>query len=584
MVSQGAFVGIVRLFFKRYGFLFALGLFFVTLEAFCDLLQPTLLSHLIDAGVLSHRIDVLAWQALGMLGVAALGAVAALFRNRLSSVVSQKFGGELRSGLYRRVQGYSHQQFDRFETSTLVTRLTNDVTQIQNFVNGTMRVFAKAPLLGLGALLMAIFLDAKLSLVLLAIVPLVGLLTLWDSRLGFPLFRRVQKGVDKVNSLVREVLRGIRVVKAFDRFEEASSRFRQANFELMQISSSAGRVLAVFNPVVSLVVNLGIVVILWWGRSLVQSEGLGPGKIIAYVNYITQILFALVMMGFVLMIFVRAKASLERLAEVWDARESDNLTPKKSGHWSGPLKEIAFQKVSFRYPHAREPTLSELEFILPQGALVGLLGGTGSGKSTLAKLLVGLYPPSQGQIVFSGLSRPEWDPDSLARQIAWVPQQSLLFSGTIQSNLSWGSPGLRREEMREVARLAGALDFIEAFPEGFETVVGQGGVTLSGGQKQRISLARALARSPSLLILDDALSALDSLTEARILASIKGLNEVTILLIAQKVASLRQADGILVLDQGRLVGSGRRADLVKTCRVFQQILASQNDPRGERHG
>ncbi len=564
---------VVRLFWRRYRGLFLLGVSFVGVEAFCDLLQPTLLARLIDEGVRERRLDLMVHQGLFMLLIAGIGAGAALIRNRLASVVSQKFGADLRSKLFRRVQGYSHREYTRFEPSTLVTRLTNDVTQIQNFVNGIMRVFAKAPLLGIGALVMAALLNLKLSLIFLVVVPLVALAGWWNARRGFPLFRLVQKGVDRVNSLVREVLRGIRVVKAFDQFATERQRFAEANLALAQTSTTAGRVVALFNPLVSLIVNLAIVFLLFWSNSLAAQGQLEPGTIIAYVNYITQILFALVMTGFVLMVFVRAKASVERVTEILTVPRS-GLTV--SGNFCATLGKIEARDLSFRFPDSETWTLRGLNFTMEEGMRVGILGAMGSGKSTLARLLPRFFDPEEGVLMATGKPLPKWDLGCLRQQLAWVPEKALLFGGTIRENLLWGRAEAEDHELAQACEIAQALGFIESFPLGWDTPVGQRGMTLSGGQKQRLTLARALVRKPALLILDDSFSALDAWTESQILSAMKTLSgQMTIVQVSQKASSVRQSDLILVLEQGQLAGAGTHDQLKSNCSVYREILSSQ---------
>ncbi len=565
---------VVSLFWSRYRGLFILGVSFVGVEAFCDLLQPTLLARLIDEGVRQHRLDLVAHQGLFMLLIAGIGAGAALIRNRLASVVSQKFGADLRSGLYRRVQGFTHREYACFEPSTLVTRLTNDVTQIQNFVNGIMRVFAKAPLLGVGALVMASLLNLKLSLIFLVVVPLVALAGWWNASRGFPLFRLVQKGVDRVNSLVREVLRGIRVVKAFDQFATEQKRFAEANNDLSRTSTTAGRVVALFNPLVSLIVNLAVVFLLSWGNALAARGQMEPGTIIAFVNYITQILFALVMTGFVLMVFVRAKASVERVTEILKAPRSGLLV---TGTFQAKsLGKLEARELSFRFPEAETWTLRGLSFTIDEGMTVGVLGAMGSGKSTLARLLPRFFDPDEGVLQAGGRPLPDWDLGLWRQQLAWVPEKAVLFGGTIRENLLWGRAEANDQELAQACEIAQAMSFIESFPSGWDTPVGQRGMTLSGGQKQRLTLARALVRRPSLLILDDSFSALDAWTEAQILKAMKALSgQMTIFQVSQKASAVRKADLILVLEQGQLAGAGTHDQLVKACPVYREILSSQ---------
>jgi ATP-binding cassette subfamily B protein len=444
------------------------------------------------------------------------------------------------------------------------------------FVNGLMRIFVKSPLLAIGGLVMAARLNLRLSVVLAVVVPIVAVLIILNLKLGFPLFAKVQKALDRVNSVMREYLSGVRVVKAFNRFDVEVAKFENTNNQFKDQSITASRLMAVFGPSIMLTVNLGIVVVLWIGGLGVNSGQIQVGHIIAFTNYMTQILFSLMMISMVFNMFVRARASSGRIGEVFS--QVDNLTWKKD---ASPLfsekGRIDFENVSFSYDGAvGEPILKNINLTCLPGETVGIIGSTGSGKSTLVGLIPRFYDISSGTIKVDGEDISQVDPKKLREKIAMVPQKNILFTGTVGENISWGKEDATITEIETAASIAGAHDFISASPEGYNTRIGQGGVNFSGGQKQRISIARALVKNPEILILDDSTSAVDVATEAKIKESLnKYAKGLTCLLIAQRITSIIDADKIVVLDQGEIVGIGTHEELLAKCRVYQEIFQSQ---------
>ncbi|HWQ08333.1 MAG TPA: ABC transporter ATP-binding protein, partial [Holophaga sp.] len=508
-----------------------------------------------------------------MLLVTLLGAGAAVGRNFLSSMVSQRFGTRLRSDMYRRIHALGFQELDRLDTASLVTRLTNDVSQVQNFVNGMMRIFVKAPLLAIGGIVMALVLNARMSLVLLVVVPVVAGLIWLSIRLGYPFFRKIQACLDRVNGSMREYLAGVRVVKAFNRFAYEEARFAGTNDELSTSTTKAMRVMALFAPGIALAVNLGIVCVLWLGGWRVSGGTMKVGQVVAFINYMTQILVSLMMIGFIFNVFVRARASAERIGEVMAAEVPDADRP--TGTVAPRGGDLAFQDVSFAYGSGGL-VLREVTFGCREGTTLGILGATGSGKTTLVNLIPRFYEVGGGAITLGGADLRRLDVDDLRRRIALVPQKTVLFSGSILDNLRWGNERASMAEVEEAARTAQAHDFITGFAEGYATVLGRGGVNLSGGQKQRIAIARALLRDPEILILDDSLSAVDLVTEARIAKALREQRASrTTILIAQRIASVRDLETILVLDGGRSAGLGTHDALLSSCAVYQDIHRSQ---------
>ncbi|MBV6715700.1 ABC transporter ATP-binding protein [Paenibacillus chitinolyticus] len=639
---------ISRKYISKYWKPFSAAVAFLTLEALCDLTLPTLMSKIIDVGVAGKQMDYV-WRMGGvMLLVTALGAISASIRNVISSHVSQKFGAELRSDLFRKIQSLSFENIDRFDRASLVTRLTNDVTQVQMFVNGLMRVFVKAPLLCIGSLIMAARLNPPLSVILAVVVPVVGILIAINMKVGFPYFIKVQQALDRVNGIMREYLSGVRVVKAFNRFDYEVGKFGGANEEYRSRSVTAMRVMSAFNPGITLTVNFGIVAVLWLGGLRVDQGQMQAGHIIAFVNYMTQILFSLMLISMVFNMFVRARASAGRIGEIFaeentmaaqipataaavggaassvDQPASGTQTGMRTGAHSearpgsqpggitagqtaaqpGALANpaypggftaggrnpdaaapsapqtggsVEFENVTFSYEGTSgEPVLRRITFSCEPGQTVGIIGSTGSGKSTLVSLIPRFYDAVSGTVKVNGTDVRELEPSRLREKIAVVPQKTVLFTGTVADNLRWGKEDASPEEMEHAARMAEAHEFIAASPEGYETRLGQGGVNFSGGQKQRLSIARAIVRKPEILILDDCTSAVDAATEARIKDALKKYAEgLTCLLIAQRITSVMDADKIVVLDRGEIVGSGTHDELLGSCRVYREIFQSQ---------
>jgi ATP-binding cassette subfamily B protein len=553
---------------------FSVAVLFLTFEAICDLMQPTIMSKIIDVGVANQDLSYVFKMGGLMLLITAIGAICASVRNVYASNVSQNFGTALRADLFRKIQTLSARNLDKFDSASLITRLTNDVTQVQVFTNGLMRIFVKAPLLCLGGLVMATRLNPELAVVLAIVVPIVAILIVINMKVGFPFFKKVQKALDRVNGVMREYLSGVRVVKAFNRFEYEVDKFSAANEEFQTTSIAATRVMAIFNPAIMLTVNIGIVVVLWLGGLRVSAGHMQVGHIIAFTNYMTQILFSLMLISMVFNMFVRARASAGRIGEVFAEENRMTWSDRPAAADQASRGRIDFENVSFSYDG--EPVLKNITLTCLPGETVGIIGSTGSGKSSLVSLLPRFYDADSGVIKVNGQDIQTLDPKKLREKIAIVPQKTTLFTGTILENIQWGNEAATQEEIISAAQMAQAHEFIAKTPDGYHTRLGQGGVNLSGGQKQRVSIARALVRHPEILILDDSTSAVDVATEAKIKDALKSYARgLTCLLIAQRITSVLDADKIAVLDQGQLVGLGTHDELMKTCEVYQQIYQSQ---------
>lgn len=560
---------------KKYKTQFFIALIFLIVETIGDLIQPTLMSKVIDNGVKRGDINYVWRMGTLMILMTAIGAVFAISRNIVSSKVSQSFGADLREDLYIKIQRFSFENVDKFQDASLITRLTNDVNQIQNFSHGMMRIFVKAPIIGIGATVMAFLLNPKIALILLVIIPLVGVVILINLKVSYPIFTKIQKSLDKVNGVMREYLAGIRVVKAFNRFGYEKLRFKKVNDDLQGITLKGMRTVAIFNPLVGLIVNIGIVFVLWFGGIGVNNGNMEVGKVLAFINYMIQVLFSLTMMTRLLSVFIRAKTSAERIGEVFDL---ENTMPIKDEdkEFKDINGRLEFEDVSFKYNDKSKPVLMDISFSINPGETLGIIGSTGSGKTTLINLIPRFYDTTTGKVKIDGIDIKDISMDDLRENIAIVPQKTLLFTGTIGENIKWGDKDATDKDIEIVANIAEAHDFIMSFNEGYETHLGQGGVNLSGGQKQRVSIARALIKKPKILIFDDSTSAVDLITEKKIKKGLKEyLKDTTTVLIAQRITSVMDADKILVLDLGRIAGIGTHDELMDSSEVYKDIYDSQ---------
>jgi len=551
--------------------IFLLSTFFLTLEAAADLLQPTFMSYIVDEGVAHSDIRRILYCGAVMLAIALIGAVSAVMRNRFSSETSQTIGKELRRDMYHNVQQLSLENIDRLQPASIITRITNDVSQVQDLINSIMRMMVKSPITCIGAIVLILIQTPKQAPVMIMIIVIVSVLIMGNMKIGYPRFGTVQKKLDRLNSVTREFLSAVRVVKAFNAEDEETEKFGQASAELAAANTAALRIMAIFSPLINLSVNFGIVLLLWISKDQSGSE---IGKLMASVNYMTQVLFAVTMISNVINTAVRAAASAGRIQEILDEKPVQKLplhplTPDIRG-------EIRFDHVSFSYAGAGKEALQDISIFIHAGETVGMIGPTGSGKTTLINLIPRLYDASEGRILIDGCDVTEIDETLLRSSVAVVSQKALLFSGKISDNLRWGQQDADDAKIQAAAGIACADTFIRASEHGYDTWLGQGGVNLSGGQKQRISLARALVRSPKILILDDCTSALDAQTESDVLS---GLQEhsgnMTVLLISQRISTVMRADRILCLDNGLVRGFGTHEHLMEGCGVYRDIYESQ---------
>ncbi|MDR3601254.1 MAG: ABC transporter ATP-binding protein [Desulfosporosinus sp.] len=561
-------------YFNKYRFLFIVAISCVFFEAICDLLQPTIMARIIDEGVKSGQVATVIKLGLLMLVITAVGACFAATRNILSSKVSQNFGADLRYDVFTKIIGFSEISADKIESGSLITRMTNDTSQVIQFVNSMMRIFFKAPITCLGSMILAFILSPQLSIILFLVVAIVAAFIVISMKMSYIRFSRVQYAIDKVNTVVQEYLMGIRLVKAFGRYEDEKGKFDGANTDLANKSVSSQLVIAYFSPLMSLTVSLGIALILYIGSILFGRGDIEVGKIAAFINYMAQILASLIMITNVFNTFVRTKASTERLNEVLNSEADFKGSGQTVKYDHG---ELAFDDVTFAYPNGSGiATLKNLTFQVTRGETLAVIGPTGSGKSTLAWLCLRFYDVEKGTISLNGTNVKTLDCNTLRDNISLAPQKSMLFTGTVFENIAWGNPHVSKEEIIAAAQAAQADEFIQTIPDQYESIIGQSGVNLSGGQKQRVSIARALVKQAPILILDDCTSALDAVTEAKVRHSLKTVSaRKTIIMITQRIGTAMFADKILVLDNGVSVGFGNHQELLHACKTYREMFDSQ---------
>jgi ATP-binding cassette subfamily B protein len=549
-------------------------LFLIFLQAVSELYLPNLMADIVDTGILNKDMGYILRKGIMMLLVALGGTIAAILASYLSSKAAVGFGRDLRETIFKHVGSFSLAEFDKFGTASLITRTVNDVNQIQMMTVMGLRMVARAPLMGIGSMIMAVYKDAQLSLVLLVTVPLLIGIVYFLYRRSVPLFEAIQKKIDRLNLILRENLIGIRVIRAFNRSEYERQRFEKANLDLTETSIKVNRLMSWFMPATSLVVNFTIIAILWFGGIRIERGTLQVGDLMAFIQYVMHLMFSLMMMSMVFVMFPRAYASASRVIEVLETvpeiKEPEN--PVELEEIKGIIE---FKDVTFIYPGSAEPVLKEISFRAEPGSVTAIIGGTGAGKTTILNLIMRFYDVTSGSILIDGTDIRLLPQGKLRDAVGYVPQRVVLFSGTVEENIRFGKD-LRREEVERAALIAQASEFISNMEDGYNSVISQGGKNLSGGQKQRLSIARAVAKRPRIYLFDDCFSALDFKTESKVRAAIREeTKDSTVLVVAQRVATVMDADQIIVLKEGRIAGIGKHEELFKTCPEYREIVLSQ---------
>ncbi|MFC0273841.1 ABC transporter ATP-binding protein [Metabacillus herbersteinensis] len=569
-------------FLKSYRIAVVVALFLMLVELFVELFHPLLIAKIIDDGILQRDLSVVIQWGAVMIVMSLVAFLSGVINSFFASHVSQSFGYDVRKSLFEKVQAFSFTNLSHFPTSSLITRMTNDVTQLQNTVFMSLRIMLRAPLLILGGMIMALVVNAKLALFLIITIPLMFVFLIWMMKKGATLFKNVQEKLDGVNSVMRENLAGMRLIKAFLRRKHEGKRFNRSNEDLKDGTIYALRLMEVTMPILLLVMNCSVLCVLWFGSVDVNTGEAQVGEVVAIVNYATRITSALSIFSFIIMAFSRARASAHRISDVLvteidliDSKELATTSPIKEG-------EIEFKNVSFSYPNTSTEVLENLSFVARSGETVAILGATGSGKSSLFQLIPRLYDVKEGEILIDGVNLRQTKLSALRKQIGYVPQEALLFTGTVKENIGWGKEDASMEDIMEAAKNAQIHHTITQLSKGYDAVLGQKGVNLSGGQKQRLSIARALVRKPKILLLDDSTSALDLKTEAMLLQSLRHYS-CTTLIITQKVSTAMEADSILLLEEGRILAEGNHEELLKQSELYQQIFRSQFGEEELRH-
>lgn len=559
---------------KRYWFIALLAPITMISEVFIDLQLPKLMATIVDEGVLKGNLELVIKTGIFMVLLSIVGGLSGILAAAFGSIASQNFGNDVRCDTYKKVMSLSPEQTDKFTTGSLVTRITNDIQQVQQFMNFLLRMFVRSPMFFVGGIIMMLGLNLSFATVVAICLPLMLLGVVLIVIKTNPMFKVVQEKLDKLNSVVMENVTGARVVKAYVREEHETKRFGNANDDLCTTNLRVQFILALMNPVIMIVMNAAVIAIIYIGGLQVQAGALQVGKVMSAVTYVTQILFSVMMITMMFQMISRASASAGRISEVLD---TDPVIKGGDKELTGEITEIEFRNVSFKYPGTSgNDILADVDFKLTKGETVAILGSTGSGKTSLVALIARYYDVCSGEILINGVNVKEYTLSSLRKKIGYVLQKSELFSGTIEENIKWGDETADLEEVKKCAKIAQADDFIMGFNDDYNTIIGEKGASLSGGQKQRISIARSIMKKPEVLIFDDSTSALDLGTEARLHAALReNLSETTVIMIAQRIASVKNCDRIFVLDGGRIVGSGTHAELLENNEVYIDIYNSQ---------
>lgn len=562
-------------FLKPYTAMVVAVVIFVTLQTLGDLYLPTLMSNIINEGVMQGDTNKILQIGGIMLLVAAGGVICSVIASLLSSKASAGLGTILRSKVFRRVESYSLSEFDKLGTATLITRTTNDINQIQMVTVMIMRLMISAPIMAVGGVFMALKKDRPLTLVLAVAIPVLAGVVAFIASKMIPLFRLVQVKIDRINLVLREKLTGIRVIRAFNTVERERKRFDEANVDLTDNYIKVNKIMAFMMPSIMLIMNFTSLAILWFGGIRISEGSMDLGALAAFTQYAMQIMMSMLMLAMMFIMVPRAQAAavrinevLETVPEIIDAEETKDSFAGKG--------YVEFKDVTFSYPGAEEPALRNISFSAKPGEVTAIIGSTGAGKSTLINLIPRFYDIDSGSILVDGIDVREISQENLRNKIGFVPQKAVLFSGTITENIRFGTKNATDEEIRHAAEVAQAIEFIETMDKGFEHEISQGGTNVSGGQKQRLSIARALVRKPEIYIFDDSFSALDFKTDAKLRAALKKETlESTVIIVAQRVGTVMDADRIIVLDEGSVVGIGTHKELLDKCDVYREIVSSQ---------
>ena len=556
---------------------------FKLLEAFFELMVPLVMANIIDYGISNRNMGYIGKMGLCLLLLGVVGLASSITAQFFAAKAAVGFSTKLRQALFNHIEDLSFTDIDKAGTSTMITRMTSDVNQVQSGVNMTLRLFLRSPIIVFGAMIMAFTIDVKCALIFVVAIPLLSIVVFGIILSTIPMYKKVQAKLDQVLGITRENLTGVRVIRAFHQEAKEEERFRENNEALSAQQIFVGKISACMNPVTYVIVNAAIVALIYTGAVQVNIGNLSQGEVVAIINYMNQILVELVKLANLIVTMTKALACAERVASVFeigaDATEDEKkavLDNSIAAKVDGKAPFLNFNHVSLTYQGAGAPTLQDMNFTVNRGDTVGIIGGTGSGKTSLVNLIPGFYPATEGEILLEGRDIKTMSDEELRGRIGVVPQKAVLFKGTIRSNLAWGKPDVTEEEMWKALELAQAAEVVEGKDGKLDAVVAQNGKNFSGGQRQRLTIARALVRNPEILILDDSASALDYATDAKLRAALRTLeNKTTTFIVSQRASTIRNADKIIVLDDGEMAGVGTHEELLKNCTVYQEIYYSQ---------
>lgn len=560
---------------------------FKLLEASFELMIPLAVAAIVDRGIGQNDLNYVFKMGGVMVLLGVVGLAASVSAQFFAAKAAVGFATGLRSALFKHIQSLSYTEIDTVGTSTLITRLTSDVNQVQSGVNMTLRLLLRSPFIVFGAMIMAFTVDVKSALVFLCVIPLLGIVIFGIMIITMPMYKQVQKRLDEVLALTRENLTGIRVIRAFHKEKEEIENFKKDNEELTGMQISVGKISGLMNPVTYVIINLGLVVLIYIGALQVDSGELTQGQVIALINYISQILVELIKLANLIVLVTKALSCANRISNVFEIKSSMADEGRADICEDKDVPILEFENVGFSYAGAGGESLSNIDFSVYQGETVGVIGGTGSGKTTLVNLIPRFYDATRGVVRYHGRPMGEYSVEELRRRIGVVPQKAVLFKGTVKSNLLWGNENASMEDMEEALAVSRSKEFVERLDGYLDAPVAQGGKNFSGGQRQRLTIARALTRKPEILILDDSTSALDYVTDAKLRAGIKKYEKtMTTFIVSQRTSSIQSADKIVVLEDGKIAGLGTHEELLASCEVYQEIYDSQYrkpEVQGGRH-
>lgn len=546
----------------------------VFISTMTDLELPDLMSDIVDTGIVQGDVSYILGRGGVMLLVALLGTVCTILTSYLSSKIGMGFSRDLRKKVFEKVESFSLTEINEVGTASLITRTTNDINQVQMVVIMMMRMMLSAPIMIVGALIMALRKDVELSKVILVVIPIIIVTIVIIAKFTLPMFQKMQNKIDKLNLVVRENLTGIRVIRVFNKVEAEQERFNQASLEVSRIATMANRLMGALMPLMMLILNLSIIAVIWFGGIRINDGDLMVGDLMAFIQYLTQVMFSLLMLTMMFVLIPRAQASAVRINEVLEMESpiqepKEAIQPQLKGY-------VEFKNVSFGYEGAEEYAISNISFVAKPGEVTAIIGGTGSGKSSILNMIPRFYDAAKGEVLVDGVNVRDMNQQELRSKIGYVPQKAVLFTGTIRDNILYGKEDATDEEVRHALDIAQATDFVSKMKEGIESPISQGGTNVSGGQKQRLSIARAIVRKPEIYLFDDSFSALDFKTDAQLRAALKKeTKDSTVIIVAQRVSTVMDATRILVMDEGHVVGMGTHEELLQTNEIYQQIVESQ---------